>query len=532
MTSRSFWAWGHENKLPDEPSRRLLAAQISALLGVDLQPRPLPRIEDAKVPSPRFDLPRELASFSSPRPGDRITHTYGKAYRDIVRAFRLDFAPAPDCVVFPNDEQDVQAALAFASHARVCVVPFGGGTSVTGGVECACPEGYRGVMSLDLRAMDRVLEVDPVSRAALVQAGATGPALEEQLAARGFTLRHFPQSFEFSTLGGWIATRAGGHYATLATRIDDLVESVRMITPRGAWETRRLPASGAGPSADRLAIGSEGILGVITRAWLRVVPRPRWRASASVHYASFEAGVDACRALAQSGLYPSNARLLDAREAMLHRVSGDGTSVLLIGFESADHELGAWMSRALAITTSFGGVCPAGATLADDQAKARANEAATSWRRAFFDAPYMQSALVTLGVIADTFETACTWDLFPKLHENVQRRVTEAMKRACGSGILTCRFTHVYPDGPAPYYTFLAPGRAAEELEQWDAIKRAASDVIHESGATITHHHAVGRMHRPWYDKERPELFADALRAAKRAVDPAFVLNPGVLVDP
>ena len=386
-------------------------------------------------------------------------------------------------------------------------------------------------MSLDLGKMDRVVSVDPISRAALVQAGATGPVLEQQLAAHGFTLRHYPQSFELSTLGGWLATRAGGHYATLATHIDDFVESIRMITPRGPWESRRLPASGAGPSPDRLALGSEGILGVITQAWMRVVPRPRWRASASVQYASFSAGADACRALAQSGLYPTNCRLLDAREAMLHGVASDGANVLLLGFESADHELGPWMDRALAIAKEHGGACPNGAAFADDGEKARANEA-TSWRRAFLDAPYLQSALVTLGVVVDTFETACTWDAFPDAHAKVKRAVIDAMTKECGGGVVTCRFTHVYPDGPAPYYTFVAPGREGRELEQWAAIKRAASDALSAAGATITHHHAVGRVHRPWYDRERPEPFAEALRGAKRALDPMAVLNPGVLIDP
>jgi alkyldihydroxyacetonephosphate synthase len=383
-----------------------------------------------------------------------------------------------------------------------------------------------------MRAMNRVIEVDAVSRAALIEAGATGPALEEQLAHHGLTLRHFPQSFEHSTLGGWIATRAGGHYATLATHIDDLVESVRMITPRGVWESRRLPASGAGPSPDRLALGSEGILGVITRAWVRVVPRPRWRASVSVYYANFDDGVAASRALAQSGLYPSNCRLLDAREALLHRVPSDGRSVLLLGFESADHPLEAWMDRALTIAREHGGDTSAPPVFADEGRDARANAAATSWRKAFFDAPYLQSALVSLGVVADTFETACTWEKFPELHKKVKRAVVDALKEECGGGVVTCRFTHVYPDGPAPYYTFIGAAREGAELEQWAAIKTAASDVLSECGATITHHHAVGRTHRPWYDRERPEPFAIALRAAKNALDPAGVLNPGVLIDP
>ncbi len=530
--ARSFWAWGYEDKLPDARARAELAGHVGAALGRAFTPRTLPRLADARVPEPRVAPPSSLAPIASARLEDRVMHTYGKAYPDLVRAFRLDFATAPDVVLSPRTEADVEETLAWAERERVCVVPFGGGTSVVGGVECPLPPGYRGVASLDLRGMDRVLEVDPVSRAARVQAGATGPVLEEQLAPHGLSLRHFPQSFEHSTVGGWLATRAGGHYATLLTHIDDLVESIRMITPRGAWESKRVPASGAGPSPDRLALGSEGILGVITEAWLRVVPRPRWRASASVLFTSFTRAADACRAIAQAGLYPSNCRLLDRQEALLHNVPSDGKNVLLLAFESADHPLAPWMDRALALALEGGGELAAPAAYKDEGDAAREGDAAGTWRQAFFDAPYLQSALVSLGVLADTFETACTWDRFARLHAEVKRAVTEALARECGGGVLTCRFTHVYPDGPAPYYTFVGAAREGNELAQWAAVKKAASDAVTSCSGTITHHHAVGRTHRPWYDRERPAPFAAALRGAKRAVDPMAVLNPGVLIDP
>jgi alkyldihydroxyacetonephosphate synthase len=390
---------------------------------------------------------------------------------------------------------------------------------------------YRGLVSVDLRRLDKVLEVDRTSRAARIQAGARGPAIEAQLARHGLTLRHYPQSFEFSTLGGWIATRAGGHFATLHTHIDDFVESVRMITPAGVYATRRLPASGAGPSPDRLALGSEGILGIITEAWMRVQPRPRYRGSASVAFPSFEHGVDAARALAQSGLHPANCRLIDRTEMLLSGVAADGDAVLLLGFESADHPLGPWLERALAIAAGAGGRCPEGPRLRDDGERASSTAAAT-YKESFFQAPYLQSALVSLGVIADTFETACTWDRFPALHAAIKAEVGDAMRRVCGAGVLGCRFTHVYPDGPAPYFTFVAPGRAGDEIAQWAEIRRAAGDAVLAAGGTITHHHAVGRLHRPWYDRERPEPFAMALRAAKQALDPAGIMNPGVLVDP
>jgi len=345
------------------------------------------------------------------------------------------------------------------------------------------------------------------------------------------TLRHYPQSFEFSTLGGWIATRSAGHYATLYTHIDEFVESLRMVTPTGVMESRRLPGSGAGPSPDRLMIGSEGILGVITEAWMRVQERPRYRWNASVHFSEFGSAVGATHAVAQSGLYPTNCRLLDAWEAALHGICSDESNMLLLGFESEDHPPDAWIRRALTICEEYGGRCPAGVVRRDDDEATEADPAA-HWRQAFFDAPYQLNVMVSLGVIADTFETACTWDRFGELHAAVIRSVRAEMKRVCGKGFISCRFTHVYPDGPAPYYTFLAPGRRGGELEQWAEIKAAASETLLAHGATITHHHAVGRVHRPWYDRQRPEPFAAALSAAKHAVDPAGILNPGVLIDP
>jgi alkyldihydroxyacetonephosphate synthase len=528
----SYWGWGDERKFPDDGVRKGIAAHIAARLGVP-EPalRALPRIEDVTLPEPRIAPPQEIGGFCSADKRDRITHTYGKSYRDQVRGFAGDFAHAPDFVARPSTEDEIARVLGWASRRSIAVIPFGGGTSVVGGVEGDVSSRYEGVVSLDLGRFDRVLEVDPVSRAARIQAGAKGPHIEAQLAPHGLSLRHYPQSFEHSTLGGWIATRAGGHFATLYTHIDDLVESVRMITPAGEYETRRLPASGAGPAPERLVLGSEGILGVITEAWVRLQARPKFRLQASVHFqGELARAVGAVRAVAQAGLYPTNCRLLSAEEAALNFVADDGAHVLVLGFESADHMPEEAMARAMALCEAHGGTCPRGVTRREGGEKADGG-AASAWRAAFLEAPYLQSALVSLGAVVDTFETACTWDRFEALHARVTSSVGEAMRAACGGGTISVRFTHVYPDGPAPYYTFIAMGRPGEELAQWKAIKRAASDALYEMGATITHHHAVGRLHRPWYEKERPALFAAALRATKRAMDPAGILNPGALLD-
>jgi alkyldihydroxyacetonephosphate synthase len=361
-----------------------------------------------------------------------------------------------------------------------------------------------------------------MSLSARIQAGAAGPVLEEQLRGQGLTLRHFPQSFQFATLGGMIATRAGGHFATVYTHIDDLVQSVRAVTPSGVWESRRLPGSGAGVSPDRMLIGSEGTLGILTEAWVRVRPRPRTRASAAVRFPTFEGGAEAVRALSQSGLYPANCRLIDPTEARFTG-AGDGEhALLMLGFESPGPEVGSRLAQALECCADHGGRWEEGE---------EGDGAVGTWRESFLRVPYLRDTFVAMGVLAETFETAVTWDRFARLDVGVRERTAAALADACGAGTVTCRFTHVYPDGPAPYYTVLAPARRGEELDQWAQIKSAAADAILSAGGTITHHHAVGRDHRPWYDRQRPEPFATALRAAKAALDPTGALNPGVLID-
>jgi alkyldihydroxyacetonephosphate synthase len=361
-----------------------------------------------------------------------------------------------------------------------------------------------------------VLEVDPVSRAARIQAGATGPGLERQLAEHGLTMRFYPQSFELSTLGGWIATRAGGHFATGPTHVDDLVESVRALTVSGeVWESRRLPGSGAGPSPDRMLLGSEGTLAVITEAWVRVRPRPERRRSASVRFPTFAAGLDAMRELVQADLRPANCRLLEPEEARL-TMAGDGSCALLVlGFEEVVEPA----DRAFELCRAHGGEVSEGR-----------GGGSGAWREAFLRAPYLRDTFAAMGVLSETFETAITWERFGALREAAVTAARAVLDDERAT--VTCRFTHAYADGPAPYFTVLAPARRGEEPDQWWAVKRAVSDAIIDAGGTITHHHAVGRDHRPWYDRQRPDAFAAALRGAKAAVDPRGMLNPGVLIDP
>ncbi len=493
---------------------------------------PVP-LEAIELPRPRVEPPPPLSHMMRSDPYERVSHALGRGYRDVVRGFRGQIENPPDLVAHPGDERELESVLAWCAEERLAAIPYGGGTSVVGGVEPRFGDAYAGVVTIDLRRLDRVLEVDDVSRAARIQAGAAGPLLEDQLREHGLTLRHFPQSFELSTLGGWIATRAGGHFATLYTHIDDLVESVRAITPRGVWQSRRLPGSGAGPSPDRLLLGSEGILGVITEAWVRVRERPRWKLSAGVPFDSFAGGAEAVRELAQSGLNPSNCRLLDPAESELTHAGPPGKALLVLGFESAHHPVDEPMRVALEAARDHGG--EPGAV----KGKGSRDDPVGAWRHAFLAAPYLRDTFVAVGVLSDTFETAITWERFPEFHARVMETARRAIAEACGaapdgpgSPRLSCRFTHVYPDGPAPYYTVLCPAKRGGEVEQWDEVKVAVSETVIATGGTITHHHAVGRDHRPWYDRQRPDPFAEALRAAKRAVDPAGVLNPGVLLDP
>jgi alkyldihydroxyacetonephosphate synthase len=536
MAKRKFWGWGHEGAGPSEEQARGIVATLAQRFGTALDLAPVPRVEEIALAAPRVAPPDSLRAICTDDAHERLAHTYGKGFRDVVRALRRDFAPAPDLVAFPRDEAEIAAVLDWCTSARIACIPYGGGSSVVGGTEArGLAANYAGVVSLDLGKLDRVVEIDRASRAARIEAGVLGPALEAQLKPHGLTLRHYPQSFEFSTLGGWIATRSGGHYASLYTHVDDFVESLRVVTPSGVLETRRLPGSGAGPAPDRLFIGSEGTLGVITEAWMRLQDRPRFRTAAAVKFAGgaqgFANAAEAARLISQAGLFPSNCRLLDALEAA-NSGAGDGDeSVLLVAFESADHALDPWMARALEIARDAGGIAPERVATQTGGEGAREG-AAGAWRNAFVNAPYLRDVLCRAGVVSETFETAIPWNRFAEFHAGVSAAVQDALARVCGGGTLSCRFTHVYPDGPAPYYTILAPGRRGSELEQWDEIKAAASEALIRLGGTITHHHAVGRDHRPGYDRERPDLFAKALVAAKSALDPAGVLNPGVLIDP
>lgn len=517
MSPYALWGWGPPEREPSHADLTAMASTVAEHLGFAVQ-EPETSAALAALPACRVTVPSALDSVTSTADLDRARHGLGRSYSDLVRGLRAQVADAPDAVLRPATESAVAIALDWAAAAQVAVIPFGGGSSVVGGVEPrGLREAYRGVVSLDLSALAGVVEVDDVSRAARVRAGTFGPVLETQLAPHGFTARFYPQSFERSTVGGWVATRAAGHFSTGPVHIDELVESVRAVTGAGIWESRRLPGSGAGPSPDRWLLGSEGTLGVITETWLRIQPRPADRWSALYAGADFLTVAEAVRVLVQSGFAPATCRILDAREATVTGTLSTGEAALVLGLES----LGPAIDSA-----------PLEALLADHglrcvSAGAKSGE---PWRSTFVEAPYVRESLLCLGVLAETFETATTWAGLPGLHAAVITAVETALREVCGGGVVTSRTTHAYRDGIAPYFTVLAPARRGSELAQWAEIKAAASEALLAAGGTITHHHAVGRDHRPWYDRQRPEPFASALRAVKRELDPAGVLNPGALI--
>lgn len=525
---RKIWGWGYEDQRVPEDEARRVREGFSALLGALPEPLPEPRVEEFDLPPPRLSAPAALAPIVTADAHERIVHSRGQSYADIARAFLRDAGHPPDAVARPGSADEVAALIDWAGEAGAAVIPFGGGTSVCGGVEPAVGERYPGALSIDLGRLRRVVEVDESGRSALIEGGAAGPDFEPVLKRHGLTLRHFPQSFELATLGGMIATRSGGHYATLYTHIDEFVQALEMATPAGRLETRRLPGSGAGPQPERLVCGSEGTLGIVTRAWMRLQPVPVHRAGATIRFEAFVDGVSAARAIARSGLHPANCRLVDAAEAAANR-AGDGRHALLVlGFESADHPQERNLARAVEIASDHGGLAP------DERGGAGGAPAAARWREAFMRMPYYRELLVPHGVIVDTFETACLWSAFEALHAGVTGRLRELMRRLTGrDGLVTCRLTHVYPDGPAPYFTFVCRSRPDAMLEHWRELKRAANEAVVGLGGTVTHHHAVGRDHRPGgYDRERSPVFASLLAGAKAAVDPAGIMNPGALIDP
>jgi alkyldihydroxyacetonephosphate synthase len=539
-----WWGWGEDGH--DAP---LPAATLAMLAGA-LGPLPSGRrdpvaLNDVRLPEPA--LPQAARARLAEAVGAehvrddrlaRVTHAAGRGYHDLLRLRTGELACAPDAVVYPGSAEEIAAVLRVCAQERVAVVPFGGGTSVVGGVQPQRGE-LLAVVALDLARLDRLLAVDPVSLTATMQAGIAGPALEAALEAHGMTLGHFPQSFEFSTVGGWVATRSAGQASSGYGRIDALVLALRVVTPSGEIATRAVPASAAGPSLRELLVGSEGTLGVIAEVTLRVRPRPVARRYEAFSLPRLDDGAAAFRALAQAGCAPDVARLSDPVETRVSfalsggerlaaralggylRARGHGDGCLAIaGWEDAGEQAVRRRRAASARVLRAHGALALGTPVGK------------AWLHGRFHAPYLRDELLAHGVMVETLETATTWDRLLELHDAVAGALDGALRGRDTPPIVMGHISHVYRAGASLYFTFIARQQAGEELAQWHAAKTAASDAILAHGGTITHHHAIGRDHAPWLPSEVGELGIGLLRAAKATLDPAGIMNPGKLLDP
>lgn len=453
---------------------------------------------------------------------DRLRHAGGKSALDLLRRRAGGPQDAPDAVVFPADHDEVLALLAHCAEHGIAVVPFGGGTSVVGGLDPV--RGRFGVVvALDLRRLDGLLALDAVSGTATLGAGVTGPRAEELLAEHGFSLGHFPQSFEYASIGGFAATRSSGQASAGYGRFDDMVQRLRIATPSGALELGRAPASAAGPDLREVFLGSEGVLGVITEVTVRVHPVPETVVYQAWSFPDFAAGALALRTVVQSGVRPTVLRLSDEAETGLNLArSGD------IGGEP--------VQGCLAITTFEGAaaVVAARSELAGDMLRTAGGrdlgpEPARQWEHGRFAAPYLRDALLDVGVLCETLETATSWSTVAELKSAVTGALTDALGGQGTPPLVMCHISHTYPTGASLYFTVVAKALDTP-IDQWTTAKTAASEAIVRVGGTITHHHAVGADHRAWLPDEIGELGVRVLAAIKREVDPVGILNPGKLI--
>ena len=454
---------------------------------------------------------------------DRLLHAGGKSTLDLLRRKDSGIHDAPDAVLLPGDDDDVAAILRHCAQHGIAVVPFGGGTSVVGGVD-PIRAGFSAVVSLDLRRFNQLLAVDDVSGQAELGAGVTGPQAERLLGEHGFSLGHFPQSFEFATIGGFAATRSSGQNSAGYGRFNDMIRGLRVITPAGVLDVGRVPESAAGPDLRQLLIGSEGVFGVITRVRLRVHRIPEAVRYEAWSFPDFATGTAALRAVTQIGTGPTVIRLSDEAETGVNLATTDaigekqitGGCLAITVFEGTEAHVDSRQAETRALLDTLGGT-----SLGEAPARA--------WEQGRFGAPYLRDSLLAAGALCETLETATDWSNIPALKTAVTEAVTDALAESGTPALVLCHISHVYPTGASLYFTVVA-GQRDNPIDQWRAAKAAASQAIMAAGGTITHHHAVGADHRPWMHDEVGELGVQLLRAVKATLDPAGILNPGKLI--
>ncbi len=521
-------AWGDPAAAtPLSPGIRSLLTQA---LSIDAEPAAEPTLEQVRVrPSALSPGDREgLAAIVGAEhvlieDSDRLLRAGGKSTLDLLRRRDFGVQDSPDAVLVPGDDDEVAAVLRFCADHSIAVVPFGGGTSVVGGLDPLRGD-FKAVVSVDLRRFDEVHSLDEVSWEVELGAGLTGPDAEKRLGDRGFSLGHFPQSFCFATIGGFAATRSSGQDSAGYGRFDDMVRGLRVVTPAGVLDVGRAPASAAGPDLRQVLLGSEGTFGIITKVRVRVHPVPESTRYEAWSFPDFATGAAALRAVAQTGTGPTVIRLSDEAETGVNLATTDsigdaqitGGCLAITAFEGSEAHVASRHAETRDLLSANGGT-----SLGEGPARA--------WEHGRFNAPYLRDGLLSAGALCETLETATSWSNVPTLKAAVTDALTRALADSGTPALVLCHISHVYPTGASLYFTVVAAQRG-NPIEQWRRAKTAASEAMVRVGATITHHHAVGADHRPWMRDEVGDLGVAVLRAVKAALDPTGIMNPGKLI--
>jgi alkyldihydroxyacetonephosphate synthase len=543
-----WWGWGDPAlSFPMEDKPNLWPWAVKKL-GITSDHAITPPVDLASIEMPPTratqELLTELRTILNPKEIllgslDRLLHSYGKSFPDLFRVRNGIVRRAPDIVVMPHSQEQVEALVALAQKLDFCLIPFGGGTNIVGGVNPE-PGEQRPIVTLSLRNMRRLISIDKESRTATIQAGALGPELESDLAKQGHSLGHFPDSFEYSTLGGWLATRSAGMQSDAYGKIEDMLVSIKIVTPSGTIVTKPVPASSAGPDLNRVMLGSEGILGVITEATMRIHKAPAIKDYRGYLFRSFEDGVHGIQDCLDRGFAPSMIRLQDSGESELafhmrapkqgiagwiqNHVKGWLTSrgyiepcILIIGVEGENASIAGTRRHADKILKRHGGFA-LGKSVGD------------TWSKDKFNIPYLRDYIMDYGCMADVAETSTLWSNVLPLYNATIAAVKARFEQAGGTGFIGCHISHTYRTGACLYFTFAARQPEGQELEHYYSYKRLVTDTIMSMSGTLSHHHAVGIEHRPWMNMEISPAGLRTLHAIKASLDPKCVLNPRKLL--
>jgi alkyldihydroxyacetonephosphate synthase len=525
IVSRHPYLWGNLATPGHLPAAAEAALQAIGALA------PPAAVEPANARVPIHALPVQAATALEAALGaehistdhdSRVAHTRGYSISDILRLRAGDASDAPDAVLFPGSHDDVVRVLEICTEHRIAVVPYAGGTSVVGGLE-PVRAGFAGVVALDMRRLDSLVSVDDVSRTAVLQTGMRGPAAEAALNEHGFTLGHFPQSYELATIGGYAAARSAGQSSAGYGRFDEMVVGLTVATPRGTVTLGTAPRSAAGPDLRQLILGSEGAFGVITSVTVQVHPKPVARVFEGWRFESFEAGAAALRSLVQDGPEPTVVRLSDEMETAVNLAdpsgalaSGPSGCLVVTGYEGTESHVADLQAGVTERLTALGG----------ENLGTAPGEA---WRTGRFRGPYLRDPLLAAGALVETLETVTFWSNIPALKAAVTDALTTSLSEQGTAPVVLCHISHIYPTGASLYFTVLCK-QLDDPIAQWATAKSAANAAIRSAGAAITHHHGVGIDHKATYAEEVGPIALDVLRAVKASLDPAGILNPGILI--